>query len=263
MPMNDKHISKLEAHLERLVENAFASLFRKSVNAHDMAIKLARSMVNGLHLPAENDTRPIAPDRYIIQLNPRVHEQLQRTTPQLAQVLSQHLVELATEAEYRLLHAPQVTLVAQREVDPEDLEVLAEHSDDVQASTAMMKPIDVSNLPPPPNPQLVIGEKIIPLTEHVINIGRSVENTIMVEDVHVSRHHVQLRLRFGVYTLFDADSKSGTFVNNVQVREHRLRSGDVIRIGNTQLIFMVDDPKGRNVTSTDIIFPIDFKDKLP
>ncbi|MBZ0288066.1 MAG: FHA domain-containing protein, partial [Anaerolineae bacterium] len=72
-------------------------------------------------------------------------------------------------------------------------------------------------------------------------IGRSHENDVILDDQHVSRFHAQVRLRFGHYVIFDADSASGTFVNDVRVREHRLQTGDVIRIGGTSLVYMQDD----------------------
>jgi pSer/pThr/pTyr-binding forkhead associated (FHA) protein len=51
---------------------------------------------------------------------------------------------------------------------------------------------------------------------------------------------VQLRLRFGSYTLFDMNSHAGVLVNDVPVREHRLQPGDVIRLGKTQLVYLED-----------------------
>ena len=95
----------------------------------------------------------------------------------------------------------------------------------------------------PQNPQLIVnGETAIPLNSPIINIGRSRDNHIVLNDPYISRHHVQLRLRFGVYTLFDTQSQGGVLVNDVVVREHRLQPGDVIRIGKTQLVYFEDAP---------------------
>src|SRR5690606_19807961 len=92
------------------------------------------------------------------------------------------------------------------------------------------------------------GEKVIPMNQALITIERSQETDIILEDPYVSRHHAQLRLRFGHYTLFDADSQSGTFVNDVRIREHRLQSGDVIRIGATSMVYMEDSPPSDHQT---------------
>ncbi len=90
-------------------------------------------------------------------------------------------------------------------------------------------------------PQLVVGTRTILLDEPLINIGRHPDNHIVLDDRRVSRHHLQIRLRFGTYTLFDGQSSSGTFVNDIATREHNLQSGDVIRVRNTRLLYLEDD----------------------
>lgn len=253
--MNDKQIARLEAQLERLVENVFTSLFRKSVTAHDIAVKIARAMDTQLQPAQGDDVRPIAPDQYTISLNRAVCDHLMKTRPNLASLLSQHVLELATQTGYRLMIAPRVGIVPHDGLDTDDLLVEAVHSEEAQAGTALMQPVRVSPSLPAPNAYLVIGERTIPLTQSLINIGRSTDNHIVLEDQFVSRHHIQLRLRFGVYTLFDVESRSGTYVNNVLLNEHRLQSGDVIHIGRTQLVYMIDS--GRvSLTTTDHVPPV-------
>jgi hypothetical protein len=255
--MNEKKLATIESQLERFVETAFANLFRKTVNAHDMVIKLARCMTNNLQPARDADPRAIAPDKYIIHLHPKIHGQFQSNVVEMTKFLSQQLIELATESGYRMLHMPQILFTPNPKLDDSDLEIYAEHSTDELPNTAMMQPIDIQNVASPAKPYLMLGDKVIYLTQGVVNIGRSEENTIIVDDPFISRHHVQLRLRFGFYTLFDVNSRSGTLVNNIAVREHRLQSGDVIKIGNTQMIFMVEDLP-RNTLATDIINPVQF-----
>jgi pSer/pThr/pTyr-binding forkhead associated (FHA) protein len=71
----------------------------------------------------------------------------------------------------------------------------------------------------------------------------------VLDESTVSRTHAQIRLRFGHYVIFDTDSQTGTFVNNVRIREHRLRAGDVIRVGKTSLVYMEDDPEQLDETN--------------
>jgi pSer/pThr/pTyr-binding forkhead associated (FHA) protein len=107
-----------------------------------------------------------------------------------------------------------------------------------------MKRIDIPQSAAPKNPQLIInGEQTVPLTDQIVNIGRSRDNQIVLNDPYASRHHIQLRLRFGVYTLFDTQSQGGVYVNDVIVREHRLQPGDVIRLGKTQMVYF-EEPAG-------------------
>jgi hypothetical protein len=258
--MNEKHLAQLEATLEELVESAFTNLFRKRVNAHDIAMKLARSMEGSLRYSSEGDSRPLAPDDYAIYLHPNVQAQLQANRPNLSQTLAEHLVELASKAGYRLNTTPVVRLLSDAKLDAGDVEVTASHSQDEAGGTQAMQkiPMEVS-IPKPKNPQLVInGERTVELREPILNIGRSDDNHIVLDDATCSRHHIQLRLRFGVYTLFDINSRSGTFVNNVRVTEHRLQTGDVIQIGSSRLVYLTEDEQAAEAPITQTLNPIDF-----
>lgn len=71
----------------------------------------------------------------------------------------------------------------------------------------------------------------------VITIGRSSENNIVINDVKVSRTHLQLvQNDNGVCSVVDLNTTNGTFVNGQKISgEVRLELHDVIRIGNTTL----------------------------
>ena len=250
------NLAKLESALERLVENAFAQLFRRPVSAHDIAVKLARSMQTNLRSAVVAGEKPSAPDRYRVHLHPQHYQRFVSVHQELVDALVSQIVDLAAQLGYRLEEHPTLTFVADPKLMLTDVVVYSDHSNETLA-TAMIAPIDV----PPPRPssamRLLIGTRVIPLVEPVINIGRAANNTIVVEDAHVSRHHVQLRFRHGTYLLFDAQSKSGTFVNEVLTHEHKLQSGDVIRIGGTRMIFMAEDASSRLASgSTDVIHPL-------
>lgn len=236
--MNANHIAKLEAQLEHLIERAVTNLFSRRTTAHDIAVKLARSMADNLRAAEEDGTRLLAPTHYDIRLHPARHHDLLSGSPALSQALTDHIVELAVQSGYRLTTTPSIQWTADEALKRDEVSVIAAHEDEAMYSTTRMKPVEIPKAKPAQDPHLLLGERVIALTQSVINIGRSDENDIILDDAYASRHHVQLRLRFGVYTLFDVNSRSGTLVNNVSVREHRLASGDVIRIGNTQLVFL-------------------------
>ena len=241
--MNDPKLSRLEAQLERLIEGAFAQLFSKAIRPQDIALHLSRAMENSLSASSDGDYRPIAADDYMIRMNPDVQEHLLHHQPGLANILSQHVVQLATHAGYRLEHIPIIRIVADPDLGPSELNVHGERIDQTRSSTAVMERIE---LPPafnelPRDAQIILnGQQVFRLTEPLINIGRGHDNHIVLNDPYVSRHHAQLRLRFGSYTLFDNSSQSGTLINDVPVREHRLQSGDVIQIGRTRMVYLED-----------------------
>ena len=211
-------------------------------------------MSSNIQISQDGDTRPIAPDRYVIQLNKEIYDKFTQLREDVTDELAQQMVDLAAKLGYRLIEHPQVLFHANGKLRTGDLHVESSHTS-VAPSTAMMQPIQMPTTQSSFACHLLVGERAITLTQAIVNIGRSDENTIMVEDAFVSRHHAQLRLRNGVYLLFDVDSKSGTFVNDVAVREHRLQSGDVIRLGNTKLIFVIDGPS-RTTGTTELIDPI-------
>ncbi len=242
--MNDRLIAQLETRLEKITEGIFAHFFGKRIQAYDIALHLARALEDGLEPAQDGDTRPLAPDEYLIRTNPEILEQIIEHYPALAQVLSNQIVDFAASAGYRLRHIPDVRFVSAPEVSPTEIVIIATHMRSQKNTTQALQPITPpSTQDGPLNPQLLIGsQQSIPLEKAIVHIGRSTENDLVIDDAYVSRFHAQIRLRFGHYVIFDTDSQSGTYVNDVRIREYQLHAGDVIRIGKTNIVYMEDDP---------------------
>jgi ABC-type multidrug transport system ATPase subunit len=68
-------------------------------------------------------------------------------------------------------------------------------------------------------------------------IGRANDNDIVIQDVLASRHHAFLVQSPLGTEIRDARSVNGTFVNGVRVGSAVLNEGDVITIGNVDLVF--------------------------
>jgi hypothetical protein len=254
--MNEQHLARFESRLESVVEYAFARVLGNRIHAHDLAIKLARVMEDHLiHDPRQRE-RPIAPDYYQISLQRGVCSRLLESQPQLPELLGQHLVELAGDLDFRLAHSPVVDLQPSDQLAASEISISARHQGKKRSTTTVMQRVDVPDTAEAPgNPHLLVnGSHSIPLNEDVVNIGRARENQIVVDDPAVSRHHLQLRLNYGRYILFDAQSQGGTLVNDTPVNEHRLQTGDVIQIGNTRLVYM-EDPRGTD-TETGYMPPV-------
>lgn len=86
----------------------------------------------------------------------------------------------------------------------------------------------------------------------MFNIGRHPDNDLVLSDLRISRHHVQLRLRHSRFVIYDRKSRGGTFVNGNPISEHILTSGDVIRIGGVTLLYMEDEPSDRRLSDTQL-----------
>jgi VWFA-related protein len=71
-----------------------------------------------------------------------------------------------------------------------------------------------------------------------INVGRSRENQIVLDDPTVSRNHAWIKLQGEDFLVFDVGSGNGTFVNEERVEApRRLENGDVVRFGDAAFVF--------------------------
>jgi pSer/pThr/pTyr-binding forkhead associated (FHA) protein len=75
----------------------------------------------------------------------------------------------------------------------------------------------------------------IELTESLITIGRTHENSICIQDTNVSRRHGILVRDGDSYQLHDFKSANGTFVNGEQIMAVKLKDGASIRFGSVEL----------------------------
>jgi hypothetical protein len=79
--------------------------------------------------------------------------------------------------------------------------------------------------------------RIIVLNAEVINIGRSLDNDIVLADDPVSAEHCRLEREGASFRLKDLGSKNKTFVNGRKVEDVVLRNGDEIRVGLATFVF--------------------------
>jgi hypothetical protein len=77
------------------------------------------------------------------------------------------------------------------------------------------------------------------LVDPVTAIGRHPDSDIFLDDITVSRRHVQLVRDDDGYLLRDVGSLNGTYVNRDRVDEARLHHGDELQIGRYRLSFVV------------------------
>jgi Nif-specific regulatory protein len=78
----------------------------------------------------------------------------------------------------------------------------------------------------------------IAIEERELSIGRDKTNRLRVVDPALSRHHCQVCVRGEMYAIRDLDSRNGTFVNGVPIKERVLRDGDLIALGESVMLFV-------------------------
>lgn len=91
-----------------------------------------------------------------------------------------------------------------------DAQVVASHRIETMADTNAT-PLDTGNLEDyskiPENAFLIVeGVKVFPLKLPVVNIGRRLDNQLIIDDPRVSRNHAQLRAIKGRFVVFDLNS---------------------------------------------------------
>jgi len=83
------------------------------------------------------------------------------------------------------------------------------------------------------------GQQVYPIEKSIINIGRQLQNDIIVEDKRVSRYHAQIKYQpDGHFVIFDLGSTNGITINTTpHMRQHVLRNGDRFTIGSYDFYF--------------------------
>ena len=76
------------------------------------------------------------------------------------------------------------------------------------------------------------------LGDHVTTIGRHPDSDIFLDDVTVSRRHAEVTQSDGHFTVTDAGSLNGTYLNRERIEKAVLHSGDELQIGKFRLVFL-------------------------
>ncbi len=75
------------------------------------------------------------------------------------------------------------------------------------------------------------------LDSELVTAGRHPESDIFLDDVTVSRRHVEISKTGGAYRARDLGSLNGTYINKELVEDRELSDGDELQIGRFKLIF--------------------------
>jgi pSer/pThr/pTyr-binding forkhead associated (FHA) protein len=75
------------------------------------------------------------------------------------------------------------------------------------------------------------------LDEDVVRAGRHPDSEIFLDDVTVSRRHAEFHRSGSAFSVRDAGSLNGTYVNRDRIDSVELRDGDEVQIGKYRLVF--------------------------
>jgi hypothetical protein len=79
------------------------------------------------------------------------------------------------------------------------------------------------------------------LDQDVVTAGRHPESEIFLDDITVSRRHVEFRRTPEGFTVSDVGSLNGTYVNRDRIDESTLQNGDEVQVGKFRLVYFAGD----------------------
>ena len=93
--------------------------------------------------------------------------------------------------------------------------------------------------------KLCFGDSVLKevgIDTNTVQIGRSPQGDIFIDNPAVSFHHAKVFSETGVYYVEDLGSLNGTFLNGARVTKAPLSHGDVITVGKHSVRFSLDRP---------------------
>ncbi|MFN2483861.1 MAG: FhaA domain-containing protein [Candidatus Limnocylindria bacterium] len=250
-------VSAIESFLERLFEAPIGRLFGARMQPIALAKRIERLM--DTNRTFTNDGI-LVPNAYQLSLNPADYAVFESYRSVLEDDLAREVLGRARRERYTLVGRPRVHIVSDDATRRGEIRISAtlvddravsQRSDDGQPLSSDTRVFAAPSPPPPPQPglaaprpYLIVHREAAPplrfdLGGPLISIGRGAENDLILDDAQVSRHHCQLKLQQGAYSLTDMGSTNGSYVNGQRISEIALGPGDIIELGGTRIEFQV------------------------
>jgi hypothetical protein len=187
---------------------------------------------------SSNDGTLLAPDQFTLLAHPS-QANILSDDPEMLLDLANLIREIGGAAGYHFGQHPLINISPNEDVPTDRIDIVARISTNAMGHTATLNGAALKNVDAiHPNAFLIVnGMDIFPLDKTVINIGRRSNNHLTIDDPRVSRQHAQIRVLNGRYEIFDLNSTGGTFINQKQIKQSLLRSGDVISLAGVNLIY--------------------------
>ncbi|MDB5077678.1 MAG: domain containing protein [Chloroflexi bacterium] len=239
--------------MESLVERGFARLLRTRMQPVEVAKRLSREM-EAQRTVAIN--RVLVPNRYVATLSAEDFDHFAAIQATLQKEMATYLMEYAEERSYTLPGSATVTFERDQNLRAGGLRVAARLEDPTEDEQAGTTPLLPTQVMPQPDVSLPVGRPSVSgrariemqgascfIDRDVANLGRGLDNDVVVEDPRVSRHHARLQRGPRGWEIADLASTNGTFVNGTQIRQRQVNNGDTISLGGLEMKFHVDAAK--------------------
>ena len=245
----------IESKIEGLFEGVFGRAFRTHVQPIELARKLVKEMDDHKNVSV---SKVYVPNEYTVYLSPDDRKQFDGYEDALVGELQEYLAEHARREQYALLDTPVVKVttdddlavgefgIATRLVAGEGEPAIAPPPElpVEQPAQTMIYRAPVPPTPEAPQPEpvqevvtLTVAGRRHEITKPTVILGRSREADVRVADVNVSRRHAELRQEGAGYWIVDLGSTNGLEVNGKHTDRTRVRDGDRITMGSTEIVF--------------------------
>ena len=241
--------SKIEDSLEFIVERPFAMLFRRSVQPAEIGKRLKKALTSGSIVSVRGR---VAPNDYVVLLNPIDAAPYLEHGPLLANDLAQWLDEIALASNLTLLDSIRVRFESDSTIRRGRFDVRS------TVREASAEPVRFED-PGRTEAFDVTGRRtmetrgfieicsgpstgaVFPVRKNIVSIGRDLGNDLVIDSPEVSRFHAELQCLPGSVSVSDRDSLNGTFVNGIPVQGAQvIESGDQVMFGTTICRYWVD-----------------------
>ncbi|HID85757.1 MAG TPA: DUF2662 domain-containing protein [Anaerolineae bacterium] len=235
-----KGLARFEEFAQRVMEGSFARLLGSRLQPVEIAKGLAKAMEDHQTIGAG---KVFVPNVYRVFLHPETFDDFVPFKGALERELAAYLADLAEGRGFAFVGRPRVTLQPDEALRRNRLRVEAQLADAaamvLEGPLQLTQALRVEEIREAAAKRfvLLIEGREIPLNRPRLALGRSLDNDVILEDRSISRHHALLVRRYGRYILRDLGSANGTTVNGQPISECVLRDGDVIALGEVELIF--------------------------
>jgi len=248
-------LRSIESKIEGLFEGVFGRAFRTHVQPIELARKLGKEMDDHRNVSV---SKVYVPNEYTLYLSPDDRKQFDGYEAALPGELQEYLAEHARRERYALLDAPVVKLTTDDDLAVGEFGIatrLVAGEGEPSAPAPVELPIEqpaqtmIYRAPAPPTPEapapepvreivtLTVAGRTHEITKPSVVLGRSREADVRVADVNVSRRHAELRQEGAGYWIVDLGSTNGLEVNGKRTDRSRVRDGDRITMGSTEIVF--------------------------
>jgi hypothetical protein len=244
----------IEHKLESLFEGIFGRAFRTNVQPVELARKLAKEMDDHRTVSV---SRVYVPNEYSVYLSPGDREQFQGYEDSLRGELQEYLSEHARREDYALLTSPRVAFETDDDLDVGEFGIATrmaqpqhrragEPAEEPEPGATMIYKPKAAPTEAVSAEELGMERELVSLTvngtRHEVKqrrlvIGRSRDCDIQLSDANVSRRHAELRQEGASYWIVDLASTNGIEVNGKRVKRAKLRDGDKVTMGSTDVVF--------------------------